>query len=190
MVAPDISRRTDDMLAFWPEEDPASVFGIYNRQLSMEELMEAYVISLRGAVVPATNTSLSRPLVADQESHRKSMRLLRYREERDRRYRMVTTVNIDGQQDPDREYSVCSTLGSHDLTRFPLSVASVVEIDITSCTLNPVYASPAAKDAPFEMVLEVDRSSRGVRIVFVHREDLFKFQQALTGFKVVNGYAE
>lgn len=103
MVAPDISSRTDDMLGLWSEEESASVFDVYNRELVMEDLMEAYEIPLHQSGGHRTNKSLSRPLVADHPSHRKTLRLLRHTGTRDRHYRIVTTVNIASQRNPHRE---------------------------------------------------------------------------------------
>lgn len=103
MVAPDISSRTDDMLGLWSEEESASVFDVYNRELVMEELMEAYGIPLCKHSGHRANHYLSRPLVADHASHRKTMRLLRHTGTRDRHYRIVTTVNIANQRVPHRK---------------------------------------------------------------------------------------
>src|SRR4051794_8783719 len=43
MVVPDISNRTDDMLALWPEPPPVAIFDTVSASLLMEDLMEAYV---------------------------------------------------------------------------------------------------------------------------------------------------
>jgi hypothetical protein len=53
----------------------------------------------------------------------------------------------------------------------------------------PVYALPNSReDAPLEITIVENYQIHRLR--FVHREDLFAFQQALTGFKVVDNYAE
>ena len=76
------------------------------------------------------------------------------------------------------------------LTYLPMinNVGRTVDFDITSAVLNPVYASPSNENAPFEIILEENHNSHIIR--FVNREDLFMFQQALTGFQVVDDYAE
>ncbi len=63
-----------------------------------------------------------------------------------------------------------------------------VDFDMMSATLNPVYATPSDENAPLEVVLEYNRTSYGIK--FVKRHDLFMFQQALTGFEVVEDYME
>ncbi|KAL2140788.1 hypothetical protein VTI28DRAFT_3263 [Corynascus sepedonium] len=148
LAAPDATSRTGDMITIWPEEEPPPVFDVYGERLQMEDLMDV-------------------PLVAEHESHKKTLRLLRHTGSRDRRYRMITTVHVANQELPYRR---------------------TVDFDITSAVLNPVYASPSNENAPFEIILEENHNSHIIR--FVNREDLFMFQQALTGFQVVDDYAE
>ncbi len=41
MVVPNISDRTDDMLALWPEAQPIQLFDTVSARLLMEDLMKA-----------------------------------------------------------------------------------------------------------------------------------------------------
>ncbi len=41
MTAPDISNRSEEMLALWPDEQPAQIFDTVSARLMMEDLLEA-----------------------------------------------------------------------------------------------------------------------------------------------------
>ena len=58
----------------------------------------------------------------------------------------------------------------------------MVDFDITRTTLIPVRM----EDSPFEVILE--ENHRHHKLQFIHRQDLFKFQQALTGYKAMDKY--
>ncbi|KAK3389699.1 hypothetical protein B0H63DRAFT_518935 [Podospora didyma] len=110
---------------------------------------------------------LEAPLAARDPTHHKRLRLMRHAGTSDDRYRLIITVSIDGQ------------LALH---------RRVVDFDISSSVLNPVYALPSRQRVPLEVLLEENNNIH--RLVFLHRSDLYRFQQALTGFKVVDDYAE
>ncbi|KAK3361359.1 hypothetical protein B0T24DRAFT_584958 [Lasiosphaeria ovina] len=110
---------------------------------------------------------LEAPLAARDATHHRTLRLMRHTGTSDDRYRLIITVSIDGQ------------LALH---------RRVVDFDISTSVLNPVYALPSRQRVPLEVLLEENNNIH--RLVFLHRVDLYKFQQALTGFKVVDDYAE
>lgn len=67
----------------------------------------------------------------------------------------------------------------------------VVDFDIHAARLIPIYADPAADDGsvpPLEIIIEENSNSHSY--VFLNRSDLLQFQEALTGFEVVDGYME
>jgi hypothetical protein len=66
-----------------------------------------------------------------------------------------------------------------------LLLARVVDIDLATACLIPRYASPDERE-PLEMVLK-SRDDM-FRLEFGSRADLYLFQQALTGYKVVDEY--
>lgn len=105
LAAPDATSRTGDMITIWPEEEPPPVFDVYGERLQMEDLMDVFVDTL-SSIMPhrlLLTNCLPRPLVAEHESHKKSLRLLRHTGSRDRRYRMMTTVHVANQELPYRE---------------------------------------------------------------------------------------
>ncbi len=63
-----------------------------------------------------------------------------------------------------------------------------MDFDITRAVVIPVYALPKSENSPYEITLEENHNVH--KLQFAYRQDLFKFQQALTGFKVVDNYAE
>lgn len=64
----------------------------------------------------------------------------------------------------------------------------MVDFDVTTAKLNPVYALSGAHGGPFEMILEANNKIH--RLGFCTLDDVFLFQQAVTGFKVVDNYFE
>jgi len=63
-----------------------------------------------------------------------------------------------------------------------------VDFDITFAVLDALYALPGSEHMPFEVTLTENHNTH--KLCFVRQADLFLFQQALTGFKVVDNYAE
>lgn len=60
---------------------------------------------------------------------------------------------------------------------------------MTTAKLNPVYAlSGTTPGGSFEMILEANNKIH--RLGFCTLDDVFLFQQAVTGFKVVDNYFE
>lgn len=64
----------------------------------------------------------------------------------------------------------------------------MVDFDVTTAKLNPVYALSGAHNKPFEMILEANNKIH--RLGFCTLDAVFLFQQAVTGFKVVDNYIE
>lgn len=67
----------------------------------------------------------------------------------------------------------------------------VVDFNTHTARLIPLYADPITTDGslpPLEIVLDENNSSHSY--VFLDRSELLQFQEALTGFEVVDGYIE
>jgi len=63
-----------------------------------------------------------------------------------------------------------------------------VDFDITSSTLNPVYALSSTFEPPFEMILT--NNNQIYPLAFCTLDDALEFQQGVTGFKVADGYCQ
>lgn len=63
-----------------------------------------------------------------------------------------------------------------------------MDFDVTTATLNPVYALSNTAVGPYEMILQSNNKIH--RLAFSVLEDAFLFQQGVTGFKVVDNYSE
>ncbi|GJC88100.1 hypothetical protein ColLi_10938 [Colletotrichum liriopes] len=65
--------------------------------------------------------------------------------------------------------------------------AEIIDFDITSVIVNPLYAVPS-KSGAWDMILRKDE--RVARLAFRQLKDVVKFQQAVTGFKAFNKYIQ
>lgn len=72
--------------------------------------------------------------------------------------------------------------------RAPTELDSI-EFNIMTAILNPLYPMAGDEESPpLEMIL---RSINKTRILkFCNQQDMFAFQQALTGYMVVDGYSQ
>ena len=69
--------------------------------------------------------------------------------------------------------------------------STVIDFDTRNAALIPIYADPVGQRGmppPLEIVLEENHNLH--RYVFINMQDLLLFQQAITGFKVVENYME
>jgi hypothetical protein len=76
-------------------------------------------------------------------------------------------------------------LSNPDTDGFALFVARRVDFDLDSTSLVPRYASPTGQE-PLEIILKPRNEE--FRLVFCSRIDLYGFQQALTGYQVMDNY--
>lgn len=63
-----------------------------------------------------------------------------------------------------------------------------VDFDITTATVNPVYALADTLEAPFELVLR--NGNTIYPLAFCNLPDALIFQQSLTGYEVADGYCQ
>ncbi|KAK3381240.1 hypothetical protein B0H63DRAFT_475150 [Podospora didyma] len=96
------------------------------------------------------------------------LKLLRYSDGTDRRFRLIITA---GDRDGERDKAATET--------------RPIDFDLSTACLIPRYASFNGGE-PLEMVLRA--SGEMHPLVFLSRPDLLKFQQALTGYEVVDNY--
>ncbi len=107
---------------------------------------------------------LEMPLTTETPRRWRRLKLFRFCDGTDRCFRLVITAGDLG--------------GAAKQTR-------PVDFDIAKARLIPRYVSPDGTD-PLELVLEDGREMH--RLGFCTRSDLYTFQQALTGYEVVDGY--
>ena len=89
----------------------------------------------------------------------------------------------------DQHFRIVRTWGFYNQP--PTEEPKVLDFDVCSAALIPVYADPMG-DSTAPPPLEVIIEENGIQhhYVFVRLQDVLSFQQALTGFKVVDGYME
>jgi hypothetical protein len=93
------------------------------------------------------------------------------------------------QTDSDHRFRTTETWGFRNQP--PTEEPKVVDFDIRSAVLIPVYADPVGQGAtvpPLEIIIEENHIP--YHYLFDHLQDVLLFQQALTGFKVVDNYTE
>ncbi|SPO05465.1 uncharacterized protein DNG_08152 [Cephalotrichum gorgonifer] len=100
----------------------------------------------------------------------KRLRLMRHTGTHDKRYRLVISAS------------------ERTTTGRPRQQKEVMDFDVTTASLNPVYALSGVDAAPYEMILQANNKIH--RLAFCALEDAFLFQQGVTGFKVVDNYQE
>ncbi|KAK3331586.1 hypothetical protein B0T19DRAFT_352359 [Cercophora scortea] len=100
-----------------------------------------------------------------------------------RRWRRLKLLRIC--DSADRKFRLVITAGNQNR---PASETRPVNFDIRTACLIPRYATHDGRDGPLEMVLRVGDELHP--LVFCSRADLYRFQQALTGYEVVDRYME
>ncbi|KAK4210057.1 hypothetical protein QBC37DRAFT_429290 [Rhypophila decipiens] len=105
-------------------------------------------------------------LGANPESWRK-MKLLRYCDGTDRKFRLVLT-------------------GGN--FKEPQNESRTIDFDIAKSSLVPLYASTDYTSGPLELILKAKNEMHSLK--FGRRAELYKFQQALTGYEVVDEHME
>ena len=101
-------------------------------------------------------------------------------------WRMMRLLRKCGSHD---QFRIIDTCGHNDLQ--PASNPKVVDLNIRTAVLIPIYADPVDSTGmfpPLEIILEQNESLH--RYVFQHKDDLLSFQEILTGYKVAAGYTE
>lgn len=89
----------------------------------------------------------------------------------------------------DTHFRTTEIFGHHD--RSSITKPRVVDFDIQAARLIPIYADPTTDEGsvpPLEIIIE--ENDRSHSYVFLDMSDLLQFQEALTGFEVVDGYTE
>lgn len=89
----------------------------------------------------------------------------------------------------DTHFRTTEIFGHHDGSS--ITQPRVVDFDIHAARLIPIYADPTTDEEsvpPLEIIIEENSISHSY--FFLDRSDLLQFQEALTGFEVVDGYAE
>lgn len=89
----------------------------------------------------------------------------------------------------DRHFRIIEAWGYND--QLSTEEPTVVDFDIETAALIPIYADPADKDGvspPLEIIIEENEKS--YRYVFLDMHDLLLVQEAITGFKVLANYTE
>ncbi|KAM7202919.1 hypothetical protein V8F20_004166 [Naviculisporaceae sp. PSN 640] len=135
----------------WPPDDaPQETVESVRLPVMMEYLLESVLLG------------------ATADSWRK-LKLLRYCDGTDRRFRLVLTGGR---------------------LRAAQSEARTIDFDIARSILIPMYASPdySANGCPLEMVLKTNNEMHSLK--FASRAELYKFQQAVTGYEVVDQHME
>ncbi|KAK0389709.1 hypothetical protein NLU13_3282 [Sarocladium strictum] len=126
---------------------------------------EAPAPYIESATLPAAiEHILELPLKIDYPRRWRKMNVFRYCDGTDRRFRLLLTAGNDNQ---------------------PAAETRRVDFDLEHTSLVPRYASPDGKE-PLEMVLKP--RDEMFRLEFFTRSDLYLFQQALTGYEVVDNY--
>ncbi|KAK0716831.1 hypothetical protein B0T26DRAFT_675247 [Lasiosphaeria miniovina] len=131
------------------------------------EELPAYIESAKLPV--AMELLLEMPLETSTQRRWRKLRLLRYCDGTDRRFRLVITA---GDRDRDRGEK-------------PPSETRPIEFNIATAFLIPRYASIYGGE-PLELILKVRDEMHP--LVFSSPYDLYRFQQALTGYEVVDQY--
>lgn len=67
-------------------------------------------------------------------------------------------------------------------------VARTIDFDIARSILVPLYASPDYNGSALEIILKANNEMHSLK--FGARAELYKFQQALTGYEVVDQHME
>ncbi|KAK3681807.1 hypothetical protein B0T22DRAFT_494789 [Podospora appendiculata] len=129
------------------------------------EELTAYIESAN--IPTAMEHLLYLPLQKPHPQRWRRLKLLRISDGTDRQFRLVITAGDQGR---------------------PASETRPVNFDIRNACLIPCYATHDGRDAPLEMVLRVGDELHP--LVFCSRADLYRFQQALTGYEVVDQYME
>ncbi|KAK3900365.1 hypothetical protein C8A05DRAFT_36016, partial [Staphylotrichum tortipilum] len=106
------------------------------------------------------------PLATESPRRWRNLRLLRKCDGTDRRFRMIITAGDRGQ---------------------PPRMKQPTDFDIATSTLEPLYTSPDG-NAPLELMLSDKKGMH--RLAFSSESDLYLFQQAVTGYQVVDEYME
>ncbi|KAF7561911.1 hypothetical protein G7046_g2220 [Stylonectria norvegica] len=151
-LLPDLSVRTDTMLALWPAQEIIQPFETIRAPLKLEELLQLPLASSHG--------------------YTPTLKLFRHEDTQDCWYRIVVDSGAPGSQH----------------LRSERENENVIDFNITTAVLNPIYALPSGKEEPIEITLEENRNIH--KLVFVHIAHVLAFQHALTGFQVVNDYVE
>ncbi|KAK3366785.1 hypothetical protein B0T24DRAFT_368237 [Lasiosphaeria ovina] len=133
----------------------------------IREELPAYIESAKLPV--AMELLLDMPLETSTQHRWRRLRLLRYCDGTDRRFRLVITA---GDRDQDRGEK-------------PPSETRPIEFNIATASLIPRYASFNGGE-PLELILKVRGEMHP--LVFSSPSDLYRFQQALTGYEVVDRY--
>lgn len=145
-----------------PEFVPSNVDSLEIPEIWEEETPEPYVNVTK--VPTAIDHILELDLVSDKPSRWRKVNLFRYRDGGDRSFRLDISGGNKGQ---------------------PATETQPVKFDLESASLFPRYAHHTGKQ-PLEMMLK--REEDLFPLEFLSRPDLYLFQQALTGYKVVDNY--
>ncbi|OAR02391.1 hypothetical protein LLEC1_07097 [Akanthomyces lecanii] len=93
----------------------------------------------------------------------------------------------------DTQFRILEMFGDHD--RSSITDSRIIDFNIHGARLIPIYADPIPFPTPDaislpaqEIVLEENNTSHSY--VFLNRSELLQFQEALTGFKVVDEYTQ
>lgn len=129
-----------------------------------EEELPEYIESIE--IPTPMEALLELPLATESPRRWRNLRLLRKCDGSDRRFRLIITAGDRGQ---------------------PPRMKLPIDFDVAKATLETRYTSPDGA-GPLELVLNDGKDMH--RLVFCSRPDLYLFQQALTGYQVVDEYME
>lgn len=145
VVSPNILLTLTALPPLWPKKEPPDY--------------------LDSAEIPrAVDLLVEMELAAETTQSPRKLKLFRFCDGTDRRFRLVITATDAG--------------GAAAEPR-------PIDFDISTACLIPCYVLPD-ESGPLELVLNDGREMRRLR--FHERSHLYKFQQALTGYEVVDGY--
>ncbi|KAI5458245.1 hypothetical protein BGZ63DRAFT_60696 [Mariannaea sp. PMI_226] len=99
----------------------------------------------------------------------------------ERKVKLLRRMGSDG-----RRYRIIISGSEQIISGRPRKQTEVIDFDITSVLLTPLYALPSSARQMPEMLLT--RDERIAKMTFTKMSHILKFQQAVTGFKPYEGY--